>query len=430
MITKRAFANGIRIDLRMYNAATALIQEGHTVTVLGTGEIGQRLENRTVIDGILVIRHQFFQRLYGLFIDVLKKLKPSGRQTQEAEKKPVRMGKVKSYLTHLALDLYYFLFWASVLKEAVRQKADVYHAHDLPALLPAYLAAKINSAWLVYDSVELWVGRSRLAPYLPLQKRLIAAFEKVLIRKVDLVVAANPGIAGDLATRYGIEQPLVVLNCNRYTEVKPSAEIRHLLAGNGEKKVAIYVGNVMHDRGLEPLVESTRYLNEVIVAIAGDGLFREYLEAMVKQAGLQNRVRFMGWVPQKDLLLYAASADVGVVPTQNTCPNNRHALENKIFEYLMAGLPIAVSDQPQRRQIVEKYGVGEVFDEKDPKSIAQAIDRILSDEERYREMRHRARQAAREEFNWKVQGKKLVEGYRKLFVSPLGRTDAGKIGKK
>jgi glycosyltransferase involved in cell wall biosynthesis len=104
-------------------------------------------------------------------------------------------------------------------------------------------------------------------------------------------------------------------------------------------------------------------------------------------------------------------------------------LENKIFEYLMAGLPIAVSDQPQRRQIVEKYGVGEVFDERDPKSIAQAIDRILSDE-RYREMRRRARQVARQEFNWEVQGKKLVEGYQKLFVSSLGRTDAGKIGKK
>lgn len=418
MITKKSFADGMRIDLRMYNAAITLIQEGHLVTVLAVGEIGQRLENRSVIDGILVIRHQFFHHLCGLLIDILKKLKPSDRQTQKAEKKPVKMGKVKSYLIHLALDLYYFLFWASVLKEAVRQKADVYHAHDLPALLPAYLASKINGAKLVYDSVELWVGRSRLVPYLPLQKRLIAAFEKVLIRKVDLVVAANPGIAEDLATRYGIERPLVVLNCNRYTEVKPSAEIRHLLGGDGEKKVAIYIGSVMHDRGLEPLIESTRYLNEVIVAIGGDGLFREYLEAKVKEIGLENRVRFMGWIPQRDLFLYAASADVGVVPTQNTCPNNRHALENKLFEYLMAGLPIAVSDQPQRRRIVERYGVGEVFDEKDPRSIARAIDRILSDEERHREMRHRARLAAREGFNWEIQGKKLLEGYQKLFISP------------
>jgi glycosyltransferase involved in cell wall biosynthesis len=60
--------------------------------------------------------------------------------------------------------------------------------------------------------------------------------------------------------------------------------------------------------------------------------------------------------------------------------------------------------------------VGEVFDEKDPRSIARAIDSIVSDEERHQEMRHRARQAAKEEFNWEVQAEKLVEAYEKLFA--------------
>jgi glycosyltransferase involved in cell wall biosynthesis len=63
--------------------------------------------------------------------------------------------------------------------------------------------------------------------------------------------------------------------------------------------------------------------------------------------------------------------------------------------------------------------VGEVFDEKDPRSIAQAIDSIVSDEERYRVMRHRVRRAVSEEFNWEVQAKKLVEAYEKLFAKSV-----------
>jgi glycosyltransferase involved in cell wall biosynthesis len=151
-----------------------------------------------------------------------------------------------------------------------------------------------------------------------------------------------------------------------------------------------------------------------MVVIIGDGLLRQSLEEKVKRMRLEDRVRFVGWISHKELLTYAASADVGVEPTQSTCLSYRYALGNKTFEYLMAGLPIGVSDQPHRRRIVEKYGVGEVFDEKDPRSIGQAIDSIVSDEERYQEMRRKARQAAREEFNWEVQAKKLIEAYSGL----------------
>ena len=201
-----------------------------------------------------------------------------------------------------------------------------------------------------------------------------------------------------------------------FSELPKPAEIRDfLLKGGSGKKMAIFIGALTRNRGLEQLIESAQYLREAEVVIVGDGLLRRSLEEKVREMRLGDRVRFAGWIPQRDLLAYVASADVGVEPTQDNCLSYRYALGNKTFEYLMAGLPVAVSDQPHRRQIVERYGVGEVFDEKDPRSIAQAIDSIVSDEERYREMRHRARLAAREEFNWEVQAKKLVEAYEKLF---------------
>ena len=414
MIVRNQFTDRQFTDPRVYKGAMTLLEEGHTVTVLAAGKYGLNLEKKTIHEGILVVRHQFIPRLYGIILSLLRKLRSATQTGYMTGKDPVKIGRIEGHLIHLAMEFYTLIFSVSVLGEAVRQKADVYHAHDFSALVPAYLASKANGAKLVYESRELWLENDRLAPYLPLQKPVLWLLERALARRADLVLTVSDPIAGELATRYGIKRPLVLLNCPRYTEVQPSSEIRDLLRGDSDKKVAIYIGGLLHNRGVEQLIESAQYLREAVVVIIGDGLLRQSLEEKVKDMRLEDRVRFVGWIPHEELLTYAASADVGVEPTRSTCLSFRYALGNKTFEYLMAGLPIAVSDQPQRRQIVEKYGVGEVFDEEDPRSIAQAIDRIVSDEDRYRGMRHRARLAAREEFNWEVQAKKMLEAYSGL----------------
>ncbi len=419
MIVKNQFTDGQFTDPRVYKEAMTLLGEGHIVTVLAAGKYGLNLEKKTVHKGILVIRHQFVPRLYGTILSLLRRLRGSAKSRHLTGKDPARMGRVEAHLVHLALELYTFIFSISVLGEAVRQRADVYHAHDFDTLLPAYLASRANGAKLVYDSHELWLEQNRLAPRLPLQKRLLWLLEGILARQADLVITVSDPFADELTRRYGIRRPLVLMNCPQYTKVQPSAEIRDSLRGDGNKKIAIYIGGLLHNRGLEQLIESAQYLRKAIVVIIGDGLLRESLEQKVKERRLEDKVRFTGWIPQGELLLYAASADVGVGPYQSTCLNYQYTLENKLFEYLMGGLPIAVSDQPQRRQIVEKHGVGKVFDEKDPRSIAQAIDSIVSDEERYQEMHRRAREVAREEFNWEVQAEKLVEAYEKLFAKSV-----------
>jgi glycosyltransferase involved in cell wall biosynthesis len=419
MIVKNPFTDGQVTDPRVYKEAMTLLQEGHTVTVLAAGKYGLNLEKKTVYEGILVIRHQFIPRLYGIILSLLRKLRGASQTDYITGKDPANIGKIERHLIHLALEIYTVIFSVSVLKEAIRQKADIYHAHDFDTLTPAYLAARVNGAKLVYDSHELWLENDRLAPYLPLQKPALWFLEKALARRADLTITVSDPIADELAIRYGIERPVVLVNCLPYTEVQPSAEIKDSMREFSDKKIAIFIGALTRNRGLEQLIESAQYLREAMVVIVGDGLLRRSLEEKVKEMQLEDRVRFVGWIPQRELMAYVASADVGVEPTQSTCLSFRYALGNKTFEYLMAGLPIAVSDQPHRRRIVERYGVGEVFDEKDPRSIAQAIDGIVSDEERHREMRRRARLAAREEFNWEVQAKKLVRAYEKLFAKSV-----------
>ena len=420
MIVRNQFIDKGWADLRVLKEAMTLLGQGHTVTVLAEGKYGLNLEKTMVHHGILVIRNQFVPRFHGAVLTLLgRRESGDGEINYLSGKDPTNVERIEAHLVHLGVEFFSLVFWVSTLREAIGQKADVYHAHDFDTLMPAYLAARVNGAKLIYDSHELWLENDRLAPYLPLQKPALWFLEKALARRADLTITVSDPIADELAIRYGIERPLVLVNCLPYTEVQPSKEIKDSMREFSDKKIAVFIGALTRNRGLEQLIESAQYLREAMVVIVGDGLFRQSLEEKVKEMQLGDKVRFLGWIPHKNLLTYIASADVGVEPTQSSCLSYRYALGNKLFEYLMAGLPIAVSDQPQRRQIVEKYGVGEVFDEKDPRSIAQAIDSIVSDEERYRVMRQRVLWAVSGEFNWEVQAKKLVEAYEKLFAKSV-----------
>jgi glycosyltransferase involved in cell wall biosynthesis len=92
---------------------------------------------------------------------------------------------------------------------------------------------------------------------------------------------------------------------------------------------------------------------------------------------------------------------------------------NKLFEYLMAGLPVAASDLPEIRRVLTAGDPppGELFDAEDPESIALAIGRLLADEDVYAARRHEARRLALERYNWTVQEPRLVEVYRDALTN-------------
>ena len=55
-----------------------------------------------------------------------------------------------------------------------------------------------------------------------------------------------------------------------------------------------------------------------------------------------------------DLLEYTGSADLGSSLIQNTCKSYFYCMPNKLFEYLMTGLPVLVSDMKEMKEFVEK----------------------------------------------------------------------------
>jgi glycosyltransferase involved in cell wall biosynthesis len=309
-------------------------------------------------------------------------------------------------------------FVIKAVVKGVGKKCDFYHAHDLQTVLPALISAIINNSKVLYDSHELYTETGNMSGF---TKRLSEIMERFLIGKVDRVIAANRSRALIMQKKYeNIPMPDVILNCSPSLECGNSKissnKLPDFLAARGlkNKKIVLYQGGLMADRGLEELVLSAKsFTDDIVLILIGEGNLKEILKNIVVTQGLEKKVFFHEYVPYKELPVYSASAHLGVVIYKNTCLNNYYCAPNKLFEYAAVGLPVAACDFPEPQAIVNRYKIGKLFDPEDVLSIAAAINGIFVSPNGYNEMKENAFSVGLD-FNWENEEKKLMKIYEDL----------------
>ena len=184
-------------------------------------------------------------------------------------------------------------------------------------------------------------------------------------------------------------------------------------------RIALYQGNLQAVRGLDPVVLSGAYLERDIVVVfmgKGVGTTLPHFESMIKEHGLEDRIKLLPPVPYTELLDWTASADIGlsVFPLDSTL-SIRWCLPNKFFEYMMSGLPILATPLEAVAEIIRAYGVGSIVTSLEPAAIGAAINMMLADEEALAEMRRNALDAARRVFYWEKESQQLLHLYDEVL---------------
>jgi glycosyltransferase involved in cell wall biosynthesis len=311
-----------------------------------------------------------------------------------------------------------YFYHYQFLAAALQHPAKVYVAHDLPVLPAAAIAALHSGASLVYDAHELYPEQCHFSAAL---KALFGNAEAELIKHADLVTTINQSIATEMATRYAIPLPQVILNAPAVpAEPRMNGDVlRHDLQIPDGKRILLYQGSLSLNRNLEELVAAIAHVinDDIVLVLMGPGAeMRRKLERIASANGtLGQRVFFRDAVPQTELLHYTGGAEVGIIPYPPVDLNSRFCTPNKLFDFIVAGLPILATDLPELRKFVHDNGFGQVHPLDGPAETARAIEAIFAaDLEVYR---HRLR-ARRHEFIWDMQGEKLVSLYRSLTAQP------------
>ena len=311
-----------------------------------------------------------------------------------------------------SLRLAYPRFWIRAYRLLVRMGADAYHAHDLDSLWPAARAARRRDAALVYDSHECWIEQSSLVGR-PLVRSFWARLERRLVPQVDRTITVSSSIVRWFGEQYGLEEVALVRNLPPYRAPVPSQRIRTELGLDPNRAVVLYQGGFLTENGLAEQILAAAGLAGAALVLIGDGPCEAELRALVAREGLEEQVYFIPRVPFGELHSYTCSADVGLCLIKGTGRSFYYSMPNKLFEYLMAGLPVLASDFPEMRAVIDESSAGQVADPRDVPGIRRCLADLLSDPDRRSEYRHAALEAARN-YNWEREAPTLTRLYDEL----------------
>jgi glycosyltransferase involved in cell wall biosynthesis len=346
-----------------------------------------------------------------------------------------RLFKKRLYKYHLfSLRLVKYFF--KVLKNHPR--CDYVHAHDPATLLLGWLLAKTWNAKLVYDAHEYWdaffddeeaalKNNPGLKPRQRAKKlRQLAwtrRFETWVLPRCDAVLAVNDTIGQRMQAKVQnkIRRYLTLRNIASYQTIPKTRKLHEHFGLPEQTKIILYQGQIAEKRGIHKAVEAIEHLTDLQVALvligpvlpSDEPFFKAVLSRVEQSERLRGRVFYKGFAAPDELLHWTASADLGLQPIMNWNMSYYLCLPNKTFEYIQAGLPIASSDFPELRNVVNGYNIGVLFDPDDPRQIAEQIRRYFDSPELQQTFLANLKRA-KEELCWEREGQKLLDLYASL----------------
>jgi glycosyltransferase involved in cell wall biosynthesis len=312
----------------------------------------------------------------------------------------------------------YLEFVTKAVVALLRSGADVYEANDLPPLLPAIVAARLRGKPVVYRAHELWSEQTPNMRFAGFWRFM----ERRLVPKCDDVVTPEENRSRIYEVELGARRPpITIRNCPPYRPPIVSSRLRDELRQRGSRfsTIVLYQGLVDSMRCLEEIAEATRLFDDgvgLVIMGTGYGKWANPTAAF----GAFERIVVLPPVPHTELAPYTASADIGILLYRNDCRNNYYCAPNKLFEYMMMGLPMIAASYPGIRPLVEGEGVGLCIDPESPAAIAAAVNRLAADPDLRQRMRGNGLRLAKDRFNWEVESAPLLQRYGSLApLSPL-----------
>lgn len=287
---------------------------------------------------------------------------------------------------------------------------DIYHSNDLNTLPQGYICAKwrLKKRVLVYDSHEVQTSRTGY------NSSVYGKLEGFLIKKIDTMFVENDTRAKYNEELYGF-YPNVLHNYpfKQISQVQDKVDLHKMLSLPAGEKILLYQGGIQEGRGLDKLIQAFPKFKEGTLVFIGDGRIKEDLQQMVREMGLENKIKFIPKVPLAELPKFTKNAYLGFQVLNNVCFNHYSASSNKLFEYMMNEVPVVACNFPEIKKVVEENKIGITIDPHDPDEIAKAVNYLLEHPET-RDQFSRNCIIAREKYNWENEQENLLKVYRNL----------------
>jgi glycosyltransferase involved in cell wall biosynthesis len=371
-----------------------LAKRGHQVTVL-TGKESERAKKKEVIEKFTLERYPW--KDYG---NLLLNRQSKGLALKKAFRE--KIGQEEFDLLHLN---------SAVAWQAVKgfDRLPKFQSFQSPLFEEELIEARKES-------------RSPFNPkkylkklWLPISLKEIKSTEKKCYQAADKVFVLSEFMKGKLRDHFNLEAGKIkVLPGGVDVEkFKPGSQkkARLELGLPLKKKIVITSRRLVARMGLDNLIDAFGSVQEKIpeslLLITGDGRLRGELEKQARTLGLEKKIVFTGFVPEKDLPLYFQAADLFVLPTEKL-----EGFGLATVEAMATGLPALGTPIGATKEVLGHLDRALLFEGSGPKAMAKKMTRYLNKDNR--SLKKKSRKYVLENYAWPKVVKKVEREYLKL----------------
>lgn len=261
---------------------------------------------------------------------------------------------------------------------------DLIYCNDVDTILLGITAKRDNPQTKIildlheYPTRELESADGREShEWLKIRKPLVTGLMKNFSPLADATLTVVDSFVPLFTEEFGMRKPTVIYNAPDFVPLPPRKP------SDGRKVRLIHHGACSPFRKLELMIQMMAWLDDRFtldfMLVGNDAAYLSYLhsEAAKLRPG---RVSFRPPVAPGDIVTTIAEYDIGIFLLLPDIFNYYHALPNKFFDFIAAGLGVAVGPTPAMAKIAREHQVGWVSDDFDPHTFANMLNRLTPED--------------------------------------------------
>lgn len=246
--------------------------------------------------------------------------------------------------------------------------------------------------------------------------------EKALLKKSNRIVVLSEYTKEKILSKHGLSESKVeiipgAVSLSRFSVSENKSAIRHRLGIPENRFVLLTIRNLVPRMGLENLIVALQLVVEkrkdILLTLGGEGPLAEKLQDMARDAGVDNFVRFTGFIPEKELPSYYQMADLFILPTKEL-----EGFGMVTVEALASGLPVLGTPVGGTKEILALLGPEFLFADSTPASMAELILKTIEmwngDSKIRRNVSQKCRQVAESYYSWDTHIDQIEHLFQKM----------------
>lgn len=330
----------------------------------------------------------------------------------------------KTLQAMINLALWFNPFWLYVIyKTAKKSNSELIIIRDLPLMLSGIIVARLIKAKIIFDMAECYPemylsiaqhSKTSLPDKIIKNEKITRAYERYAVKHSNhIFVMIEESRDRLLAMGVPIERITIVSN----TPIIQNTTVTTI--HEGDELRIIYVGFVTKLRGIDLLISAIhQFVNSpeggtnIRFDVIGKGEAKVYLEQMVARLNLNKHVTIHGWLEHDDAKRIMGAANIGAL-TYRFCSHWNNTIPNKIFDYMLKGLPVIATNIIPIVRILNSENCGLTTDDQDINSIYVQLLK-LKDPKVRQLLGSNGNKAVLEKYNWSIDSQNLENALEHL----------------